>query len=186
MLPVDLGIKIGIESPDFRARTFDDGSAGTGGGEGAAAVLLKPLGKAIRDKDAIYAVIKGSAINQDGASIGITAPNGRAQEEAIVQSWQDAGIDPTTIGYIEAHGTGTKLGDPIEIGGITQAFRRYTDRRQFCAIGSIKTNYGHLDTAAGIVGLIKAALALRHRQLPPMLHFRQPNREIPLRIPRYT
>ncbi|QMV39813.1 non-ribosomal peptide synthetase [Cohnella cholangitidis] len=179
LLPVDLGIKIGIESPDFRARTFDDGSAGTGGGEGAAAVLLKPLGKAIRDKDAIYAVIKGSAINQDGASIGITAPNGRAQEEAIVKSWQDAGVDPTTIGYIEAHGTGTKLGDPIEIGGITQAFRRYTDRRQFCAIGSIKTNYGHLDTAAGIVGLIKAALALRHRQLPPMLHFRQPNREIP-------
>ncbi|MFB9278028.1 amino acid adenylation domain-containing protein [Cohnella cellulosilytica] len=179
LLPVDLGIKIGIESPDFRARTFDDGSAGTGGGEGAGAVLLKPLGKAIRDKDAVYAVIKGSAINQDGASIGITAPNGRAQEEAIVKAWQDAGVDPVTIGYIEAHGTGTKLGDPIEIGGITQAFRRFTDRRQFCAIGSIKTNYGHLDTAAGIVGLIKAALALRYRQLPPMLHFREPNREIP-------
>ncbi|MFC4306455.1 HAD-IIIC family phosphatase, partial [Cohnella boryungensis] len=179
LLPVDLGIKIGIESPDYRARTFDDASAGTGGGEGAAAVLLKPLGKALRDKDAIYAVIKGSAMNQDGASIGITAPNGRAQEEVIVKAWQDAEVDPTTIGYIEAHGTGTKLGDPIEIGGITQAFRRYTERRQFCAVGSIKTNYGHLDTAAGIVGLIKAALVLRQRQLPPMLHFREPNREIP-------
>ncbi|MCD9026581.1 type I polyketide synthase, partial [Cohnella silvisoli] len=179
LLPVDLGIRIGIESPDFRARTFDDRSAGTGGGEGAAAILIKPLGKALRDKDAIYAVIKGSAINQDGSSIGITAPNGRAQEEVIVQAWEDADIDPATIGYVEAHGTGTKLGDPIEIDGMTQAFRRYTRRSQFCAVGSVKTNFGHLDTTAGIVGLIKTALALHRRELPPMLHFREPNREIP-------
>ncbi|MFC5471058.1 HAD-IIIC family phosphatase, partial [Cohnella suwonensis] len=179
LLPVDMGIRIGIESSDFRARTFDDSSSGTGGGEGAAAVLLKPLGKALRDRDAVYAVIKGSAINQDGASIGITAPNGRAQEEAIVRAWQDADIDPETIGYIEAHGTGTRLGDPIEIDGMTRAFERYTDRKQFCAVGSVKTNYGHLDTAAGIVGLVKTALALQHRQLPPMLHFREPNRDIP-------
>ncbi|MBW5449438.1 HAD-IIIC family phosphatase, partial [Cohnella sp. CFH 77786] len=179
LLPIDMGIRIGIESPDFRARTFDEASEGTGGGEGAAAVLLKPLGRALRDRDAIYAVIKGSAANQDGASVGITAPNVLAQEEVIVQAWGDAGIDPETIGYIEAHGTGTRLGDPIEIAGITQAFRRFTDRKQFCAVGSVKTNFGHLDTAAGIVGLIKAALALHERQLPPMLHFREPNRDIP-------
>ena len=178
LLPVDLGIKIGIESSDSRARTFDDTSDGTGGGEGVAAVLLKPLGQALRDRDAIYAVIKGTATNQDGASVGITAPNVLAQEAVIASAWQDAGIDPGTIGYIEAHGTGTKLGDPIEIAGLSQAFRRYTDRKQFCAVGSLKTNFGHLDTAAGLVGLIKAVLALHRRQLPPMLHFRDPNRDI--------
>ncbi|MBW7477837.1 HAD-IIIC family phosphatase, partial [Paenibacillus oenotherae] len=179
LLPVDLGIKIGIESIDARARTFDNSSSGTGGGEGSAAVLLKPLGKALRDGDAIYAVIKGSAVNQDGASIGITAPSVSAQEEVIVKAWQDGDIAPETVGYMEAHGTGTRLGDPIEIDGITRAFRRYTDKKQFCAIGSVKTNIGHLDTTAGIVGLMKAALALKHKQLPPMLHFRQPNAEIP-------
>ncbi len=178
LLPVDLGIRIGIESSDSRARTFDDASDGTGGGEGSAAVLLKPLGQALRDRDAIYAVIKGTATNQDGASVGITAPNVLAQEAVIAGAWQDAGIDPGTIGYVEAHGTGTKLGDPIEIAGLTQAFRRYTDRSQFCAVGSLKTNFGHLDTAAGLVGLIKAAMALNRGQVPPMLHFREPNRDI--------
>ncbi|USB33503.1 non-ribosomal peptide synthetase [Paenibacillus sp. YPG26] len=179
LLPVDMGIRIGIESSDSRARTFDNSSDGTGGGEGAGAVLLKPLGRALRDRDAIYAVIKGSAVNQDGASVGITAPNVLAQEEVIMQAWRDAAVEPGTIGYIEAHGTGTRLGDPIEIAGITQAFRHYTDRRQFCAVGSIKTNFGHLDTAAGIVGLIKTALTLHHGTIPPMLHFREPNQAIP-------
>ncbi|TYP79318.1 non-ribosomal peptide synthetase [Paenibacillus methanolicus] len=179
LLPVDMGIRIGIESIDFRARTFDESSDGTGGGEGAGAVLLKPLGRALRDRDAIYAVIKGSAANQDGASVGITAPNVLAQEEVIARAWQDAAIDPETVGYIEAHGTGTRLGDPIEIAGMTQAFRRYTDRRQFCAVGSVKTNFGHLDTAAGIIGLIKTALSLHRGTLPPMLHFREPNQAIP-------
>ncbi|GMK38339.1 hypothetical protein PCCS19_13930 [Paenibacillus sp. CCS19] len=186
LLPVDLGIRIGIESHDARARTFDAASDGTGGGEGCAAILIKPLDQALRDGDAIHAVIRGSAINQDGASIGLTAPNARAQEEVIAAAWEDAGIDPETIGYIEAHGTGTKLGDPIEVAGITNAFRRYTDRKQFCAVGSVKTNIGHLDTAAGIVGLVKTVLALRSGELPPLVHYRSPNPEIPFeRSPLY-
>lgn len=186
LLPVDLGIRIGIESHDARARTFDASSDGTGGGEGCAAILIKPLDQALRDGDAIHAVIKGSAINQDGASIGLTAPNARAQEEVIAAAWEDAGIDPETIGYIEAHGTGTKLGDPIEVAGITNAFRRYTDRKQFCAVGSVKTNIGHLDTAAGIVGLVKTVLTLRSGELPPLVHYRSPNPEIPFeRSPLY-
>ncbi|MFC5702236.1 condensation domain-containing protein [Cohnella faecalis] len=177
-LPIDTGMRVGIESSDGRARTFGDGADGTGMGEGSAAVLLKPLAKALADGDSVYAVIKGSAINQDGSSAGITAPNAAAQEEAIVQAWLDADIDPSTVSYIEAHGTGTKLGDPIEIEGISRAFRRFTDERQFCAIGSVKTNLGHLDNAAGIVGLLKAVLALKHKELPPSLHFERPNRHI--------
>jgi acyl transferase domain-containing protein/acyl carrier protein len=169
---------IRILAPDGRARTFDDSSDGTGVGEGAGAVLLKPLSRALRDGDQIYAVIKGSAVNQDGNSIGITAPNSAAQEELILQAWQDADIPPETISYIEAHGTGTKLGDPIEISGIQKAFRHYTDKNQFCAVASVKTNVGHLDHAAGIVALIKAVLALKHKQLPPSLHFARPNRKI--------
>ncbi|MBD3917807.1 amino acid adenylation domain-containing protein [Paenibacillus sp. PR3] len=186
LLPVDLGIRIGIESHDAKARTFDAASDGTGGGEGCAAILIKPLDQALRDGDAIHAVIRGSAINQDGASIGLTAPNARAQEEVIAAAWEDAGIDPETVGYIEAHGTGTKLGDPIEVSGITNAFARYTDRKQFCAVGSVKTNIGHLDTAAGIVGLVKTVLTLRSGELPPLVHYRSPNPEIPFeRSPLY-
>lgn len=169
---------IGIKSADGRARTFDDGSNGTGGGEGAAAVILKPLGKALRDGDSIYAVIKGSAVNQDGSSIGITAPSSPAQEDVIVAAWRKAGIDPETISYIEAHGTGTELGDPIEIEGLSRAFRNFTSKRQFCSVGAVKTNIGHLDGAAGVAGLIKAVLALKNRQIPPSIHFVRPNRRI--------
>jgi len=171
-------LDLGIQSPDGIVKTFDDSADGTGIGEGVAAVLLKPLNKAIEDCDHIYAVIKGSSINQDGASIGMTAPNAMAQEDVILNAWKDAGIHPETISYIEAHGTGTKLGDPVEINGIQRAFRRYTDRKQFCGIGSAKTNIGHLDNAAGIAGLIKAVQALRHKQLPPSLHFKRVNRKI--------
>lgn len=177
-LPIDNGVRIGIESSDSRARTFDDASDGTGGGEGSAVVMLKPLSKALLDRDHVYAVIRGSAVNQDGSSIGITAPNAAAQEEVIVRAWEDAGVDPSTIGVIEAHGTGTKLGDPIELDGIVRAFRRYTDHRQFCAIGSVKSNIGHLDNAAGIAGLIKAVLCLKHKKLAPTLHVERPNAAI--------
>ncbi|HEX3044769.1 MAG TPA: beta-ketoacyl synthase N-terminal-like domain-containing protein, partial [Bacillota bacterium] len=172
------GEGFGIESSNGRTRTFDDGSDGTGSGEGTAAVFLKPLSRAIKDRDSIYAVIKGSCINQDGSSVGITAPNTKAQEELILSAWKDAGIDPETISYIEAHGTGTKLGDPIEIDGISRAFRKHTSKKQFCAIGSAKTNVGHLNSAAGITGFIKAVVALKHQEIPPSIHFQQPNRKI--------
>ncbi|WP_068776051.1 non-ribosomal peptide synthetase [Paenibacillus sp. FJAT-26967] len=178
VLPLDTGIRLGIESSDNRARTFDDSADGTGIGDGVIALLLKPLSRAQEDGDPIYAVIKGSAMNQDGSSVGITAPNALAQEDVIARAWQDADIDPETVTYMEAHGTGTSLGDPIEIDGLTRAFRRYTDKRQFCAIGSLKTNIGHLDHAAGIAGLLKSILSLVHKQLPPTLHYRSPNRNI--------
>ncbi len=171
-------VQIGVEASDGRAKSFDDKSDGTGTGEGVAAVLLKPLWKAERDRDPIYAVIKGSAANNDGSSIGITAPSATAQADVLSRAWQDAGVEPETITYIEAHGTGTKLGDPIEVDGITKAFRRYTSKKQFCGIGTIKTNIGHLDSSAGIAGFLKAVLALKYQKLPPSLHFNFPNRRI--------
>ncbi len=177
-LPVDNEVQLGIEASDCRAKTFDDSSDGTGMGEGAAVIVLKPLYKAEKDGDPIYAVIKGSAVNHDGASVGLTAPNAAAQEEVIAKAWENAGTAPETITYIEAHGTGTKLGDPIEIEGLTRAFNRYTLRRQFCAIGSVKTNIGHLGNAAGIFGLIKAVLSLKYKMLFPTIHFSYPNRKI--------
>lgn len=169
---------IGILSSEGRAMTFDDRANGTSSGEGAVTVLLKPLHRAIRDQDNVYAIIKGSAINHDGKSLGITAPNPDAQCDVIMNAWADSGIDPTTISYIEAHGTGTKLGDPIEVDGINRAFRKVTDRRQFCAIGSVKTNIGHLGTAAGLVALVKSVLALKYKELPPSIHFEVPNKKI--------
>lgn len=170
---------IGISASDGRTRTFDDSSDGTGGGEGVGAILLKPLHQAMLDGDDIYAVIKGSAINQDGSSVGITAPNSAAQEAVILKAWEDARVNPNTITYIEAHGTGTKLGDPVEMNGLERAFRKHTDKKQFCAIGSVKTNIGHLDGAAGMAGMIKAILSLHYKKLPPSLHFKRPNRSIP-------
>ncbi|MGO4529164.1 beta-ketoacyl synthase N-terminal-like domain-containing protein [Paenibacillus sp. 2TAF8] len=173
-----------LEGPDHlglsstRTRSFDDSSEGPGIGEGHAAVLLKPLYRAIWDKDHIYAVIKGSAVNQDGASLGITAPNVQAQEKVILKAWKDARVDPSTITLWEAHGTGTKLGDPIEAEAVKRAFSHFTDKKQFCALGSVKTNIGHLDGAAGIAGFCKAILALKHKKIPPMLNFTKPNREI--------
>lgn len=180
LLPSESNVEngIGIVSSNGRTRTFDDASDGTGGGEGVVAIILKPLSKALNDGDNIYAIIKGSAINQDGTSNGITSPNSLAQRDVIISAWRDAGIDPQSISYIEAHGTGTKLGDPIEIDGIQRAFRTVTNRKQFCAVGAVKTNIGHLDSAAGIVGLIKAVLALKHKKIPPTLHFNKPNSKI--------
>lgn len=136
--------KIGMESPDYRTKTFDDSANGAGMGEGVTALLLKPLDAAMRDGDQIYAVIKGLAVNQDGSSGGLTVPNPSTQAELIVKAWEDGNIDPETISYFEPHGTGTELGDPIEIKGIQNAFKKYTSKKQFCAIGSVKTNIGHL------------------------------------------
>lgn len=170
--------RIGIESEDAVTRAFDDRSSGSGLGEGVGILLLKPLDKALRDRDSIHAVIKGSAVNQDGTSMGITAPNPASQADVLVQAWEDAGIDPETLSYIEVHGTGTKLGDTIEMDGLRGAFRRYTDKTQFCAVSSVKTNIGHLYESAGIAGLVKTVMALKHQQLPPTIHFGQPNRRI--------
>lgn len=178
LLPLDLQEKIGIESSDGRTRAFDDRADGTGIGEGTAAILLKPLDEALKDRDHIYAVIKGTAVNQDGASIGITAPNVAAQTEVIVKAWKDARIEPETISYIESHGTGTNLGDPIEINGIHAAFQKYTDHKQFCGIGSLKSNIGHLYDCAGIAGMVKLVLSLQHREIPASIHFNTPNRKI--------
>ncbi|MCR8843450.1 amino acid adenylation domain-containing protein [Paenibacillus sp. SC116] len=177
LLPIKAGI--GMESSDDRARAFDDSSTGTGWGEGVGAVLLKSRHKAEQDGDYIYAVIKGSAINQDGNTVGISAPNASAQTDVILQAWKDANIDPSTISYIEAHGTGTQLGDPIEIEGIQKAFQRKgITKKQFVAIGSVKTNIGHLYESSGIASLLKSVLALQRNLLPPTIHFENPNRNI--------
>jgi len=169
----------GILSPDGHCRAFDAAAQGTVGGNGVGLVVLKRLEDAIAAADTIYAVIRGAAINNDGAAkVGYTAPSVEGQATAIAEALALAEVDPDTISYIEAHGTGTALGDPIEVAALTQVFRARTQRRQFCAIGSVKTNIGHLDAAAGIAGLIKTVLALQHRQIPPSLHFQQPNPQI--------
>ncbi|WP_281817998.1 condensation domain-containing protein, partial [Vallitalea longa] len=166
---------VGIEAEDGITRSFDNNSTGIGGGEGTIVILLKKLSEAIRDNDNIHAIIKGSAINQDGRSISMSSPNPEAQKDVIVEAWKRAKINPNTISYIEAHGTGTKLGDPIEIDGINKSFSKFTDRKQFCAVGSVKSNIGHLDSAAGLAGLLKAVLAIKHSQIPPTINFEEPN-----------
>ncbi|MHC5763842.1 type I polyketide synthase, partial [Nostoc sp.] len=148
-------------------------------GSGVGIVVLKRLEDALADGDCIHAVIKGSAINNDGAlKVSYTAPRIDTQAKVIQMAQTIAEVDPETITYIEAHGTGTSLGDPIEIAALTQAFRAGTQKKGFCAIGSVKTNIGHLDTTAGVTGLIKTVLALKHKQIPPSLHFQQPNPQI--------
>ena len=169
----------GILSPDGHCRAFDARAQGCIPGNGAGAVLLKRYEDAVADGDPIYAIIRGFGLNNDGsAKIGYTAPSVDGQAHAIHTAMAMAGIDADSIGYIEAHGTGTSLGDPIEIAALTQVFRASTDRTRFCGIGSVKTNFGHLNSAAGVAGLIKAVLALRNRALPPSLHFEQPNPNI--------
>ena len=168
-----------ISSPDGHCRAFDANAAGTIFGSGAAIVVLKRLADAITDGDRIYAVIKGSAINNDGShKIGYTAPSGAGQAEVIAMAQAMAEVAPATVSYIETHGTGTQLGDPIEIEALNQVFRQSTERKSFCAIGSVKTNIGHVDVAAGIAGLIKTVLALKHEQLPPSLNYEKPNPQI--------
>jgi phthiocerol/phenolphthiocerol synthesis type-I polyketide synthase E len=169
----------GIISPDGHCRAFDAKARGTVKGSGAGVVVLKRLADALNDRDTIRAVIKGSAINNDGATkVGFTAPSVEGQASVIEEALALASIEPETIGYVEAHGTGTALGDPVEIAALTQAFRTGTEATSFCPIGSVKTNIGHLDAAAGVASLIKTVLALEHKQIPPSLNFEQPNPNI--------
>lgn len=171
--------KSGIASPDGHCRAFDADASGTVGGSGVGIVLLKRLEEARADGDHILALIRGTAINNDGGrKIGYTAPRVEGQAKVIRAAHAAAGVEPDSIRYVEAHGTGTPMGDPIEVEALTRAFRAGTDQNGFCAIGSVKTNIGHLDAAAGIAGLIKTVLALSHKQIPPSLHFSSPNPEI--------
>jgi amino acid adenylation domain-containing protein len=169
----------GMVSADGTCRPFDAEASGTIFGSGCGVVLLKRLEDALRDGDHVYAVIRGSGVNNDGASkVGYTAPSVSGQAGAIEMALASAGVDARSISYVECHGTATPMGDPIEVAGLTQAFAASTDALQFCAIGSVKSNIGHLDAAAGVTGLIKAALSLQHRLLPPTLHYRHPNKQI--------
>jgi acyl transferase domain-containing protein len=166
----------GIRSPDGRCRTFDAGSGGTVGGSGVALVVLKRLDDALADGDTIHAVIKGSAINNDGdAKVGYTAPAEDGQLRAVRDALDFAEVTADTVGYVEAHGTATHLGDPIEVAALTRAYRADSDATGWCALGSVKSAVGHLDAAAGVTGLIKAAAAVRDGVIPPMVHFRAPN-----------
>ncbi len=168
--------KGGILSPDGSCRTFDADAAGSNFGNGVGAVLLKRLEDALRDRDPIVAIIKGSATNNDGArKASYTAPGVDGQTAVLLEAMAVADVEPETIGFVEAHGTATELGDAIEMLALTNAFRARTERRGFCALGSVKTNVGHLETAAGIAGLIKSAQALQHQQLPPSLHNKRPS-----------
>ncbi|MFM2051975.1 MAG: non-ribosomal peptide synthetase, partial [Pseudomonadota bacterium] len=166
-----------ILSPDGHCRAFDAEADGSVGGAGVATVVLKRLRDALADGDTIHAVIKGSAINNDGQGrIGFTAPSVEGQARVVREAMR--GLDFESVSYIETHGTATRLGDPIEVSALNQAYRSGTRKSGYCALGSVKTNIGHLDTAAGVTGLIKTVLALQHREIPPTLHFRQPNPQI--------
>lgn len=169
----------GILTPDGVTRTFDANAKGTLFGSGVGVIVLRRLEDALADGDFIYALVKGSAVNNDGsAKVGFTAPSVEGQARVIIEAQGVADIDAETISYIEAHGTATSLGDPIEIEALTKAFRQKTQKKGYCAIGAAKSNFGHLATAAGMAGLIKTVLALQHRMIPPSLHFESPNPEI--------
>jgi acyl transferase domain-containing protein len=165
-----------ILSPDGHCRAFDARAQGTLAGSGVGVVVLKRLEEALADGDYVHAVIRGSAINNDGsAKVGYAAPSVEGQSRVIRAAQTVAEVEAESISYVEAHGTGTALGDPIEVAALTEAFRTYTDKKHFCAIGSVKTNIGHLNSAAGIIGLIKTVQALKHRQIPASLNFETPN-----------
>jgi acyl transferase domain-containing protein/NADPH:quinone reductase-like Zn-dependent oxidoreductase/short-subunit dehydrogenase/acyl carrier protein len=175
-------------APDGRCKTFDATADGFARGEGCGVVVLKLLRDALADGDRVLAVIRGSAVNQDGASSGLIAPNGPAQEAVIREALERADVKPSQVGYIEAHGTGTQLGDPLEVRALGAVFGAQRDTAQPLLLGSVKTNIGHLEAAAGVTGLLKVVLALRHRMIPPHLHFRVPSphiqwNELPLRVP---
>ena len=168
-----------IFSPDGHCRPFDAQGRGIRTGSGAGIVVLKRLDKALQDRDCIRAVIRGAAINNDGGvKMGYTTPSVEGQARAIAEALRLAQVDPDSISYIEAFGTATPVGDPIEIAALNRVFRAATDKKQFCAIGSVKSNIGHLDAAAGVAGLIKTVLALEHKRIPASLNFHQPNPEI--------
>lgn len=172
-------IEGGIFSPDGHCRSFDAAGRGTIFGSGVGMVVLRRLKDALEEGDSIHAIIRGSAVNNDGSlKVGYTAPSIEGQAGVITEALANAGVSADTISYVEGHGTATQLGDPIELQALARAFRASTDERRFCALGSIKSNLGHLDAAAGIAGLIKTTLALQHRQIPPSLHFQTPNPRI--------
>src|ERR1700741_3668457 len=169
----------GVRSPDGHCRAFDAGAGGTIAGSGVGIVVLKRAAEAIADGDYIHAIVKGSAVNNDGAlKIGYTAPSVEGQAEVITKAMALAGINPENISYVEAHGTATPIGDPIEIAALTKSFRAGTDKQEYCAVGSVKTNIGHLNVAAGVAGLIKTVLSLEHQMIPRSLHFERPNPSI--------
>lgn len=168
-----------LNSPDGHCRAYDEKAEGTIFGNGAGVVLLKPLAAALAAGDRIYAVVKGTATNNDGAGkVGFTAPSSTGQEGVCAEALARAGVSAETVTFVEGHGTGTALGDPIEVNALSSAFRRHTARSGYCALGSVKTNVGHLQIASGIAGIIKTALALHHRQIPGTLHFEKPNPRI--------
>ena len=176
------GDSLGVLSIDGRCKTLDANANGYVRGEGVGALLLKPLKRALADNDHIYAVIKGTAVNHGGKAPSLTAPNSEAQAALLVQAYEEADIDPQSVSYIELHGTGTKLGDPIEIEGIKRAFKQLAERRNapvqrhhYCGLGSVKTNIGHLEPASGIAGLMKLILSMQHRTLPGLIHLNELN-----------
>ena len=169
----------GVFSPDGHCRAFDADAAGTVSGAGVGSVVLKRLSEAVADGDTIHAVIRGSAINNDGAlRVGYSAPSVDGQSEVIAMAHAVAGVAAESITYVEAHGTGTPLGDPIEVAALARVFGAETQKKNFCGLGSVKTNIGHADAAAGVASLIKTVMAIKHRQLPPSLNFRRPNPQI--------
>ena len=171
----------GTSSPDGHCRAFDADAAGSVVGNGVGVVVLKRLADAVRDGDRIEAIVLGSAINNDGqAKASFTAPSVEGQSRAVTRALRRAGVSARDIAFVECHGTGTPLGDPIEVAALSRAFRQWTSDTGYCWLGSVKPNIGHLDAAAGVAGFIKAVLALKHRQVPPVLHFRRPNPRLEL------
>ena len=182
--------KFHFMAPDGRCKAFDARADGFVRGEGCGVVVLKRLSDALSDGDNIHAVILGSAANQDGASSGLTAPNGPSQEQVFRDALANAGVSPGEVGFIETHGTGTSLGDPIELQALGNVFAEGRNPGNPLFIGAVKTNIGHLESAAGVAGLIKLVLALKHRTIPPNLHFEIPNphvdwQRLPLKVPTY-
>jgi acyl transferase domain-containing protein/acyl carrier protein len=174
----------GLSAPDGRCKTFSAAADGIGRAEGAGVIVLKRLGDALADRDPVYAVIRGGAVNHDGRSNGLTQPNRWAQEELLRRAFQSSSVAPNDIGYIELHGTGTLIGDPIEANALGTVLTEQGRRDDACLVGSVKTNFGHLEAAAGIAGVIKLALSLAHGEIPPSLWFDAPNPHIAFdRIP---
>ncbi|WXB19735.1 SDR family NAD(P)-dependent oxidoreductase [Pendulispora albinea] len=175
-----LGSKAGMLSPRGKCRPFDDGADGFVPGEGVGALVLKRLDRALADGDHVHGVIRASAINQDGKTNGITAPSGPSQTSLELETYRRFDIDPDAITYVECHGTGTKLGDPIEIDALAKTFSEFTSRRGYCALGSVKSNIGHALTAAGVAGLVKVLLCLREKKIAPSLHVEKTNQHLRL------
>ena len=171
--------KSSMMAADGRCKTFDAAADGFVQGEGCGVVVLKRLSAALADGDRVLAVIRGTAVNQDGPSSGLTAPHGPSQEAVIREALANGGVAPAEVQYVEAHGTGTSLGDPIEVQAMAEALREGRAPDRPILIGSVKTNIGHLEAAAGIAGLIKVVMALQHKEIPPHLHCKTPNPYIP-------